>query len=577
MKSLFQLQKLLKISILPLILSDTGQMKIKLDVSEQQTEREKECIIQKTLKKYLALNNLTMSKEKLFVMREFHLHIKNMISNVKFNYLVKSFQKQKLSKISVQALIMKEKVSKPFYTKFTKEKSKKLWLPTGTDCVDSDLNCLNGFSNNIIQNSWFSTQLSLAPNHQMNLLKTYSQSLTTSLLKTMDSDRANIKGKETKKTSISQMKIAPKKTKLKVNSSIQYKVYPRGETKKTLTNWFGASRWIYNKALDYINSKDYLPKLDELRLNIVNDVNYKSDNKWMLDIRYDIRDEAVRDLLMNIEKNLNNGGRFNMRFKRRHDEQSISILKKHWDKRRGSYYNVYKDIGCKRYNIEYTSRLKRTKLGEYYLCIPRNVNVSENQTDKSRILSIDPGVRTFLTCFDPQGRVLEFGKGDICRLRRLLGNVDKLRSKITKAKSKKKIRLKKSMYRLNKKLKNLVEDIHKRVSKWMCENYDCILIPKMNSATFKNINRRVRRRMSVWRHCSFIKRLEEKTKLIRGCRIEVIDESYTSKTCTSCGYIKSNLHGEKVFSCDKCKLIIDRDINGSRNILLKYITNKRVQ
>lgn len=366
-------------------------------------------------------------------------------------------------------------------------------------------------------------------------------------------------------------------TKLKVNSNISHKVYPIKNTRETLNRWFGASRWIYNKALDYINNKEYIPNLKELRLNIVNNINYREENKWMLDISYDIRDEAVRDLLSNIEKNLIRGNRFNMKFKTKRGEQSINILKKHWDEKRGAYYNVYNDIGCKRYNIKYTSRLKKTKLGEYYLCIPRNVNVSENQTDKSRILSIDPGVRTFLTCFDPQGRVLEFGKGDICRLHRLLNKVDQLKGKITKAKSKKKIKLNKSMYRLNKKLKNLVDDIHKRISKWMCENYDCILIPKMNSMSFKNINKKTRRRMLVWRHCSFIKRLIEKSKLIRGCRIEVVDESYTSKTCTNCGYIKGNLHGEKVFNCDKCKLVIDRDINGSRNILLKYITNKRVQ
>lgn len=49
-------------------------------------------------------------------------------------------------------------------------------------------------------------------------------------------------------------------------------------------------------------------------------------------------------------------------------------------------------------------------------------------------------------------------------------------------------------------------------------------------------------------------------------------EDYTSKTCGNCGYIKNNLGANKIFECDKCKKIFDRDINGARNIYLKYLT-----
>lgn len=54
---------------------------------------------------------------------------------------------------------------------------------------------------------------------------------------------------------------------------------------------------------------------------------------------------------------------------------------------------------------------------------------------------------------------------------------------------------------------------------------------------------------------------------------ELIDctEEYTSKTCTRCGRINHNLGSNKVFTCASCKLIIDRDINGARNILLKNL------
>jgi transposase len=50
-----------------------------------------------------------------------------------------------------------------------------------------------------------------------------------------------------------------------------------------------------------------------------------------------------------------------------------------------------------------------------------------------------------------------------------------------------------------------------------------------------------------------------------------VDEAYTSKTCTGCSYFNKNLGKRKIFNCAICKLIIDRDINGARNILLKHM------
>ena len=45
-----------------------------------------------------------------------------------------------------------------------------------------------------------------------------------------------------------------------------------------------------------------------------------------------------------------------------------------------------------------------------------------------------------------------------------------------------------------------------------------------------------------------------------------------SKTCTNCGELHRNLGGSKTFCCPKCKVVLDRDANGARNILLKFLT-----
>jgi transposase len=47
-----------------------------------------------------------------------------------------------------------------------------------------------------------------------------------------------------------------------------------------------------------------------------------------------------------------------------------------------------------------------------------------------------------------------------------------------------------------------------------------------------------------------------------------IDESHTTKTCSSCGNLKSSTITD-VYDCKRCGGLIDRDENAAKNILLK--------
>jgi hypothetical protein len=72
----------------------------------------------------------------------------------------------------------------------------------------------------------------------------------------------------------------------------------------------------------------------------------------------------------------------------------------------------------------------RTKHGKYYLCLPLPLSKTpENQGHKEEdeakkeerhvVASIDPGVRTFATVYDPQGKAADWGRFDIGRIYRL--------------------------------------------------------------------------------------------------------------------------------------------------------------
>ena len=56
-----------------------------------------------------------------------------------------------------------------------------------------------------------------------------------------------------------------------------------------------------------------------------------------------------------------------------------------------------------------------------------------------------------------------------------------------------------------------------------------------------------------------------------GTKVYDVDESYTSQTCSACGRLSKSYTANRIKIC-KCNAKIDRDINGSRNILYKCIS-----
>ncbi len=77
--------------------------------------------------------------------------------------------------------------------------------------------------------------------------------------------------------------------------------------------------------------------------------------------------------------------------------------------------------------------------------------------------------------------------------------------------------------------------------------------------------------MAAYRHCEFLDKLMDKAKLY-GCKVFEVNEAYTSKTCSNCGYIKNDLKNANHFVCNNCNNIMGRDPNASKNVMLRYFT-----
>ncbi|KAG2381876.1 hypothetical protein C9374_005668 [Naegleria lovaniensis] len=211
-------------------------------------------------------------------------------------------------------------------------------------------------------------------------------------------------------------------------------------------------------------------------------------------------------------------------------------------------------------------------------------NQGENQAPQhsGQVVALDPGVRTFQTTFDLNGYSTKWGSGGAERIGRLCCAYDKLQSKWSQPEVRhcKRYKYKRAGRRIQQKIRNIVDDLHKKLCLWLCRNYQVILLPsfetqKMVKKLHRRINSKTARKMLTWSHYRFKQRLLHKAREYPWTHIYIVNEAYTSKTCSCCGHIHT-VGSSEVFRCPSCGSIFDRDINAARNILLRFLTTHRI-
>jgi putative transposase len=91
----------------------------------------------------------------------------------------------------------------------------------------------------------------------------------------------------------------------------------------------------------------------------------------------------------------------------------------------------------------------------------------------------------------------------------------------------------------------------------------------------RRLNSRVKFVLNQLSHYKFKQHLFSKAKEY-GCLCVEVTEEYTSQLCAKCGRI-DKLYVDRMKKCKKCKHKINRDVNGARNILLKYMSEFMVK
>ena len=221
----------------------------------------------------------------------------------------------------------------------------------------------------------------------------------------------------------------------------------------------------------------------------------------------------------------------------------------------------------KKLNKKINLNKRRNKREEKYNNKMKFKNNNLKNSQKEDLLSIDPGIRCFLTCVS-NNHLLEIGDNLASKIKRKLRSIDNINNNAMMYKKEKE----RIIDRIKNKIHNKVNDYHWKIIHYLTSHYNHIMIGNfstkdMGESNIKPMLKRIGNQLRIY---VFKQRLQYKC-FLNGVKYKEIDEYCTSKCCSSCGNYKKDLGSNKTYNCNKCGNILDRDVNAAKNILMLSI------
>jgi len=366
--------------------------------------------------------------------------------------------------------------------------------------------------------------------------------------------------------------------------SVQFKsrrvrIYPTKEQRNLLRKWLGVSRLVYNRAIQHYKDKEFevrnWMKLSKYLLT-------ELDKDYVKSVPHKIKSISVKDAYIswsaNCRKTKKTGKPFSLKFKSRKDPIQSCHIPKSAVSELGIYHTKSGRMKFAQTDWLAGAEISDCRLifdhGRWLLSIPRKIQPQQPTENQGGAVAVDPGIRNYGTYLSTDGRFGWVGQRAFERVLKLNLRIDKLRSIIAATEDKlRKFRLKRTINRLYHKIQDLVDELQWKFINFLTKEFTTVIFPPFNvSEMVKTSNRKIRkvvvRSMMALRFFEFKERLKNKCKERHVLFIEQ-NESWTSKTNSFNGEVMTNLGGREYFNYQGFR--INRDVNGSRNILLRAL------
>jgi putative transposase len=364
-----------------------------------------------------------------------------------------------------------------------------------------------------------------------------------------------------------------------VTASKKIRFFPTKKQKTLFKLWLECTRWTYNKTIEYLKSIPQGQRREswqEIRKNTIYPIIPDRFSCVPSLVKVDAVKEACQAYTAAKMRAKKTGQPFSMHWKSRKSRRQSSFIC-HKSIKSGGIYSRYS--GKVRFAELLPSNPRDSRLilenERWFLCVPykKKTTLAENQ---GRIVSLDPGVRTFIT-FYSEDSAGELGKKASGHIHRLCAHLDDLISRTSRAENRYQRRsMRKAQARMRNRIHDLITEMHHKCARFLLDNFDVILLPtfetsEMTSKTKRKIRSKTARQMLTLRHYGFKQHLKQAAAQM-GKTVLDVNEAYTSKTCSWSGEIIWKLGGRKIIRGSD-GISMSRDMNGARGIYLRALVD----
>ena len=367
-----------------------------------------------------------------------------------------------------------------------------------------------------------------------------------------------------------------------MKKSLKIRLLPTKEQEILMLKSIGCSRFAYNWALDRCNTlyeQGVKYSIGDIRKEFTQ-LKKQEDFKWLNEVSSKVTQESIKNLdkaFKGFFKKISGYPKFKSKRKSKQSfyvrcdnlyfQNNLCNIEKIGRVKFKTNYNI---PNCK-YSNPYCSYNGRCWILTF------GIEVEENQTtlDQNLSIGLDLGIKNLVTCSNNE-TFKNINKSK--RVRNLKSKLRHLQRSISRKyeankqgnnfiKTNNIVKLDNKVKLLHRKLSNIRNNhIHQTTNKIIKMNPYRIVMEDLNVSGMMK-NRHLSKAIAEQCFYEFIRQIKYKCKF-NGIEFIQVDRFYpSSKTCSCCGNIKNDLKlKDRVYKCDKCGLIIDRDYNSSLNL-----------
>lgn len=358
---------------------------------------------------------------------------------------------------------------------------------------------------------------------------------------------------------------------MKITKSYKFRLKPNKIQRQNIEKTFDGVRFYWNKSVEWFN--DYKENKNQ---KFPTTTEFRREHEFLKEISASPLQQKERDFRQFKQQFFSKTRKNKLgfpKFKSRKNDQSYRLPNQKFeiksDKIRFERIGWMKFDNHRQFpeNSKFLSAtISRNRIGQYFVSINFEFEKEPRSKQDLQNVGIDLGLKELATLssgvvfgnpkvFSESQAKLKYIQQHFSRKKKGSNRWNKNRKKIAK---------------LHLKIKNQREWYLHNVSRWIVDNYNEISMEDLRVQEMMK-NRRLSKSISD-ASMSTLKEFISYKQLEYGLEVQLLGTFEPStKVCSSCGTIKPMTLADRTFECDKCGLIMDRDLNAANVIRDKVV------